>query len=108
MKTMLLLSVVLLATTAAAKPVDEKRGLATEATRRTNVRLTLAEPDKSNQIVGERFTLSGIAVQAIKAENPLQLLNPIAPQKYGSGRDNVTREPRTGRVNGLRIFSIEF
>jgi hypothetical protein len=108
MKTFLLLSSVLLAVGAEAKPVDEQRALAAETARRKAANLPLTEPAKSNQTVGERFTVSGIAVQAVKAENPLQLLNPVAPVEYGYAKDNVTRDPRTGIVDGLKILSFKF
>jgi|SRR5688572_3800678 len=108
MKTLLLLSSLFLTVSAAAKPVDDQRTLEIEMARQKGVHLKLAEPDRPYEIVGQRFTFSGIAVQAVKAEKPLQLLNPIAPEQYGSGHDNVTREPTTGNVNGLKIFSIRF
>ena len=88
--------------------MDEQRPLAAEAEHREHVHLTLTEPVKPNQIVGERFTISGIAVQLIRAENPLQLINPVAPDEYFSGADNVTHEPRTGIIDGLKILSFKF
>ena len=108
MKTLLLLSCVLLTVSAAAKPVDDQRALEIEKARRKEVHITLTKGDKPNEMKGKRLTFSGIAVQAVKAQNPLQLLNPIAPEAYGSGHDNVTRDPATGNVNGLKIFSIKF
>jgi hypothetical protein len=50
---------------------------------------------------------SGIAVQAVKKSNPLQLINPLAPVTYGSGEENLIREP-AGRNDGLKIFSVSF
>ena len=108
MKTLLLLSGLLLAVGAGAKPVDDQRALEAEAARRKGAQLKAVEPAKSNQIVGKRFTATGIGVQVIKADNPLQLLNPVAPEEYGSGADNVTRDPRTGQVDGLKILSLKF
>ena len=64
--------------------------------------------DKNNQIVSSDFTYSGIAVGAVKAENKLQLLNPRAPDEYGTAEDGVVRDPITRAVTGLKIFSIEF
>lgn len=68
---------------------------------------TIFKPAPPNQIKGERFTYSGSLVQAFNARNPLQLLNPLAPQPEPA-RENVTREIRTKKVNGLRLFSLEF
>ena len=69
----------------------------------------IAQPEQNkHKIVGRRAAYGGIVVQAIKADAPLQLLNPAAPEEYGNGEESVMREPKTGRVNGLRILSIEF
>ena len=85
------------------------RNLNTRAARLEREKAMVAQPEKNkHKIVGRRAAYSGIAVQATKSENPLQLLNPAAPEEYGNGEASVTREPKTGRVNGLRIFSIEF
>ncbi len=70
--------------------------------------MKVAETDKNNQIVSGDVTYSGIAVAAVKAEDKLQLLNPLAPDEYGSAEDNVVRDPVTRAVSGLKIFSIEF
>jgi len=63
-----------------------------------------------NTITRKGFTFSGIAVQMIKTRKPLQLVNPLAPAAYGSGRDNFVaeREPITGRRLGWKFFSFEF
>lgn len=53
-------------------------------------------------------TMSGIAVAAVRAENKLQLLNPMAPEEYGSSENNVVRDPINGKVTGLKILAIEF
>jgi hypothetical protein len=69
--------------------------------------LAFAQP-KANEVAVGRLTLSGIAVQVIKAKNPLELLNPVAPAQYGSGTDNV--EWFAGSCTGplLKLFSINF
>ena len=38
-----------------------------------------------NELTWGQHTYSGIVVQVLKAESPLQLLNPFAPSRYGSG-----------------------
>ena len=79
------------------------------AARLAREKALITQPDKNkNTIVGRQAAYSGIVVQAIKADNPLQLLNPAAPEEYGNGEASVMREPKTGRVNGLRILAIEF
>jgi len=53
-------------------------------------------------------TYSGIAVAAFKTDNPLQLISPFAPAKYGSSKDNVLRDLKTGRTSGWKLFQIQF
>lgn len=102
------LALVFLAAGASAQAPGMERNLNTRAARLEREK-ALAQPEKNkNKIVGRRVAYSGIVVQAIKAEKPLQLLNPMAPGEYGNGEDSITRAPKTGRVNGLKIFSIEF
>ncbi|HVM49201.1 MAG TPA: hypothetical protein VMU04_14315 [Candidatus Acidoferrum sp.] len=69
---------------------------------------TLVPPPKPNEIVRSNITYSGIAVLALKAQNPLQLVNPAAPPQYGSPADNVDRDFAPGRSFGLKLFSIRF
>jgi hypothetical protein len=46
----------------------------------------------------------GVAVQAVKTSNPLQLINPFAPASYGTGEQNISRAPTTPRVEGLNLL----
>jgi len=109
MKTLMILAFVSLAASASARSPEMDRNLDTHAARMEREKARLVQPDYyNNKIVGRRVTYRGIVVQAIKADNPLQLLNPAAPEKYGNGEESVTREPKTARVNGLKLFSIEF
>jgi hypothetical protein len=50
-------------------------------------------------------TYTGIAVQFIRAEQPLQLLNPLAPKGYGTGEQNVIFDLFTKQPIGLKLFS---
>ena len=63
---------------------------------------------KPNEIVKADIAYSGIAVQAIKTDNLLQLFNPAAPAKYGSAEDNTLRDSITGRASAWKLFSIRF
>jgi hypothetical protein len=63
---------------------------------------------KPNEIMVGKLRCSGIAAQLAKGENPLELINPAAPARYGSPEDNVVREFGSGKVTGLKIFSIRF
>ena len=71
-------------------------------------RLTLSPSPTINQIISGGFIYSGIMVQLIRADNPLQLINPAAPARYGYAEQNLSRDLITGRANGLRLFSVRF
>ncbi len=79
---------------------------------RTNRRVTETPPTlselKPNEIKAGKFSYSGAAVEAIKTDNPLELINPAARVHYGLAEQNVVREPANGKVSGLKIFSIQF
>jgi hypothetical protein len=47
--------------------------------------------------------------RAIRGGNPLQMLNPLAPAKYGTAAESVSVDPDVpGRVNGINFVSISF
>ena len=47
--------------------------------------------------------------RAIRGGNPLQMLNPFAPAKYGTAGDNVSFDPDVpGKVNGITFFNVSF
>ena len=71
----------------------------------TSLSLSEANP---NEIVKGNFAYSGIAVAAFTTDNLLQLFNPFAPAKYGSGEDYVLRDLKTDGVSGWKLFSIGF
>jgi hypothetical protein len=54
-------------------------------------------------------SVSGVVPRAIRGGNPLQMLNPFAPAKYGRAGDSVSLDPDVpGRVNGINFVSISF
>src|SRR6185436_9646179 len=61
-----------------------------------------------NEIRGKKLKFRGASIQILKAHNPLQLINPFAPAKYGSGYDHVVRDPINGNGTGISTLSIEF
>ena len=85
----------------AAGNSDSVRSRAFEArqrARQTNRPATLSERD-----------VSGVIPRAIRGGNPLQMLNPLAPAKYGAAEDNVSLDPDLpGKVNGIKFLSISF
>jgi hypothetical protein len=70
---------------------------------RQHARQTLRPATLSQQAV------SGVIPRAIRGGNPLQMLNPLAPAKYGTSEDNVSMDPDVpGKVNGINFVSIPF
>jgi hypothetical protein len=53
-------------------------------------------------------TYTGIGGQLIQAEQPLQLLNPLAPKSYGTGDQNLILDMFTKQPVGLKLFSLNF
>jgi hypothetical protein len=49
----------------------------------------------------------GVLVRAAQG-NPLQMLNPKAPAKYGKAEDSVELDPETGKWRGIKLFTINF
>jgi hypothetical protein len=68
----------------------------------------LTLPEKPNELRLGKISLSGIAVQAAKTDNPIQLINPWAPPEYGESQDNATFSLITNRVTGWKLFAFEF
>jgi hypothetical protein len=53
--------------------------------------------------------ISGVIPRAIHGGNPLQMLNPLAPAKYGTAEESVSLDPDVpGKWNGIKLFSISF
>lgn len=40
--------------------------------------------------------------------NPLQMLNPAAPARYGTAVQHVVIDPETGKWKGIKLFTINF
>ena len=52
--------------------------------------------------------VTGVIVRAIR-RNPLQMLNPLAPAKYGTAEENVLLDPdRPGKWDGIKLLGISF
>ena len=53
--------------------------------------------------------VSGVIPRAIRGGDPLQMLNPFAPARYGTTEENVSFDPDVpGKVNGINFFSVSF
>jgi hypothetical protein len=56
--------------------------------------------------VTQRGEVTGAVPRAVRGGNPLQMVNPLAPPKYGSAAQSVLLEPYTGKWNGIKLFEI--
>ena len=53
--------------------------------------------------------VSGVIPRLLHDGYPLQMLNPLAPAKYGTAQENVSMDPDVpGKANGINFFSISF
>ena len=66
------------------------------------------EKPAPNETAHGRLKVDGILVQLVKTDNPLQLINRAAPERYGSAEDNVVRDPTSGKVSGLKFLKLRF
>ena len=110
MKTLTKLFIISLLSVASARAEDPLGGSAKDT------RVTTPDKEKAqllinkaapNEIRGKKFKFRGALIQVIKSGNPLQLINPFAPAEYGSGYDNVVRDPIDGKATGISALSIE-
>jgi len=52
---------------------------------------------------------SGVIPRVIRSGNPLQMLNPLAPPRYGTAEENVLPDPDApGKASGINLLSISF
>lgn len=52
---------------------------------------------------------SGVIPRTIRGGNPLELLNPFAPAKYGIAEENIVIDPEEpGRGEGVKLISFSF
>jgi hypothetical protein len=56
----------------------------------------------------QRPEVQGVVPRAVRGGNPLQMLNPLAPAKYGSAEQSVVIDPETGKWKGIKLFEIIF
>jgi hypothetical protein len=55
------------------------------------------------------YDVVGVVQQAFKMKHPLDLVNPLAPKKDGSGQDNVSWDPdNREKPKGIIIFGIQW
>ena len=90
----------------AAPQEDQKSPTQIESRRR--VTPLHVETPAPNEPAHGHLKVDGILVQLVKTDNPLQLINPAAPERYGSAEDSVVRDPASGRISGLKFLELRF
>ncbi len=70
--------------------------------------LRLPELTAPKPIPDSGIKYGGFVSQVAQMEQPLQLINPLAPPEYGDGTQNLSLNPETGRAEGVTLFSIHF
>jgi hypothetical protein len=57
----------------------------------------------------QRENVTGVIPRAFQpGGNPLQMLNPKAPAKYGTAEEHVVLDPETGKWKGIKLFTFNF
>jgi hypothetical protein len=60
-------------------------------------------------IAEARPQVTGVIPRAIRGGNPLQMLNPLAPAKYGTAEENVVLDSDVpGKWDGINLLGISF
>jgi hypothetical protein len=65
-----------------------------------------AKPEPPPPITGRE--VQGVIPRGVRGGNPLQMLNPKAPARYGTAEQSVVLEPYTGKWKGIKLFEILF
>jgi hypothetical protein len=55
-----------------------------------------------------REKVQGVVPRAVRGGNPLQMINPYAPAKYGTAEQSVVLDPDTGKWKGIKLFEFIF
>jgi hypothetical protein len=59
--------------------------------------------------VEPKHEVRGAIPRAIRGGNPLEMLNPFAPAKYGTAEDDTILDPQQpNRAEGIKFFSVNF
>lgn len=108
MKGSFLLSVLLVGGGAVYAQTNQPDPVLKRALNDLHMQVNVEAVSQPNQVKIGNVVVEGIAVQLIKTDHRLQLINPAAPAKYGPAEQNVVRDPVTGRVQGWKFLSIQF
>lgn len=111
MKTFTKLFIVLIVSSAGAMGQNATSGVSKDTQATTSDREKAAPVVKletPKQMIGKKFKYDGALIKLTKADNPLQMINPFAPARYGSSFDNLVRDPIDGKGTGISLVSVKF
>jgi hypothetical protein len=89
-----------MAITVSAEP-QKTKGFRTTVTRKKMVKTEKPAPVRRSEV-------DGVIPRALRGGNPLQMLNPMAPAKYGTGEQSVAYNPISGKYDQIKLFEIFF
>jgi hypothetical protein len=77
----------------------------TNATGQVQTELGKPRPPKAAPLV----PTEGVVQVAVRTRQPLQLINPAAPARFGSGQQHASHDPKDpGKPKGIVLFSLAF
>lgn len=54
-------------------------------------------------------TIEGIVAEVFRSGQPWQLVNPLAPKRFGDGRNTTSWDPENpGKPKGFIVFALDF
>ena len=79
----------------------------TTTTSTGEVRTTILKP--RSPAAAPIVPTEGVVQVAIRQGNPVQLINPVAPARYGNGQEHVSHDPNDpGKPKGIVLFAWSF
>ena len=90
-----------------SKPADALQ-LDPELTQKQIEAMFRYQTDLVSRVFGVDVSVDGIVPRLMRAEQPLQLINPLAPPEYGIGTEILSINPLTRRVEGISFFTFRF
>lgn len=109
MKTKTLIGCLVAGLLTPGQPVQAASNRATALSQTTSFEQRQRARQANRPATRSERNVSGVIPRAIRGGNPLQMLNPLAPAKYGTAEENVSLDPDVpGKGNGIKFFSISF
>ena len=76
----------------------------TKGFRATVTRKKMVKTEKPAPVT--RGEVDGVIPRALRGGNPLQMLNPMAPARYGTSEQSVAYNPITGKYDQIKLLEI--